>query len=64
MIAMADTSESWPMSLVDARRILEGKGSGFSTKAASDIFLKEIVRLNGIINTQARMISDARKALT
>lgn len=58
-----DTSGSWQMSLTDARRILEGKGGPVSTKEAAQMILKEIYRLNGVINTQARCIADARKAL-
>ncbi len=58
-----DTSDSVPMSLDFARKVLEGRAGPVSTKEAADIILKEMDRLNGVINSQARCIADVRKAL-
>ena len=63
MMATTNTSYSEPMSLTNARRILEGRGGAVSTKEACKAFLDEFARLNGVINTQARIIADVRQAL-
>jgi len=65
MMAMSDTSASddWPLSLDQARRILEGKAGPISRDKAVETVFGEIARLNGVINTQARCIADVRKAL-
>ncbi len=65
MMVCSDTaiSDDWPLSLTEARRILEGKAGPISNKKAVEAVFSEISRLNGVINTQARVISDVRKAL-
>ena len=65
MMAGNDTAitNDWPLSLTEARRILEGKAGPISTKQAVETVFGEISRLNGVVNTQARCINDVRKAL-
>lgn len=66
-----DTHGTWDstMSLDDARKVITGpqigtdKAHAAMVKRAAQAVLKEMDRLNGVTNTQARCIADVRKAL-
>lgn len=65
MMANSNTAitDDWPLSLDEARRILEGNAGPISRDKAVATVFGEISRLNGVINTQARCLADVRKAL-